>query len=118
MRMLDRTRLLQSPDHTVLGRPWDLDVIELHCSWHGGNDGLCVDVTFSKPMGIEVIGLRFTGAFDVRLDGFRPLVGCRILDATRFLPEIPAPICVLPHQWERTEADPCFWAQSVERRPV
>jgi hypothetical protein len=85
MRMLDRTRLLQSPDHTVLGRPWDLDVIELHCSWHGGNDGLCVDVTFSKPMGIEVIGLRFTGAFEPKpnpVSGRSPSSAARLINVS------------------------------------
>lgn len=118
MRILDRTRLLQSADHSVIERPWLLDVTEVQCSWRGGNDGLCIDVTLAKPMGLEVIGLRFMGAFELRLDGFRPLSGCRILDATPFLPEIPAPICVLPHQWERSDSEPYFWAATVERLPA
>ena len=115
MRVLDRTRLLQSPDHPVVEKPWQFDVLELECGWKIGNDGLCLEVALSKPMRSEVINLRFMGVTDLELDGFRPLLGLRILDARQFLPEIPAPICVLHYKWERGDGEPYFWADSVER---
>jgi hypothetical protein len=116
MRVLDRTRLLESPDHAVIARPWEFDVLELNCSWGGGNDGLGLEVLISKPLGVETARLKFAGVFDLRVDGFRPLVGLRILDARQFRPEIPAPICVIHYQWSRNEEEePYFWATSVER---
>lgn len=118
MRVLDRARLFESPDHAVIARPWEWDVLELNCSWAGGNDGLCLEVLMSKPMRAEAVRLRFTGVFDLRLDGFRPLSGLRILDAGQFRPEIPAPICVIHYQWTRDgEEEPYFWSSSVERCP-
>jgi hypothetical protein len=115
MRVLDRARLLESADHAVVERPWEFDVQELNCSWRGGNDGLCLEVLISKPLSAKRMRLKFTGVFELRLDGFRPLMGLRILDATQFRPEIPAPICVMHYQWTRNEQDePYFWASSVE----
>jgi hypothetical protein len=116
MRQLDRARLLESPDHPVIDKPWLLDVVKLHCWWHGGNDGLDVEVVLTNP-GRDVVRLRFAGVTDLTLDGFRPLVGLRILDATRFLPEIPAPICVLHRDWARGNGEPYFWASSVAAQP-
>lgn len=118
MRVLDRARLFESPDHAVIARPWDFDVLELNCCWAGGNDGLSLEVLMSKPLRTEPVRLRFTGVFDLRLDGFRPLSGFRILDTGQFRPGIPAPICVISHQWARNEEEePYFWASSVERSP-
>jgi hypothetical protein len=102
----------------VVDKPWLLDVQELQCCWEGGNDGLRLDVLLAKPMGTGPIRLRFTGVFDLRLDGFRPLVGLRILDATEFRPQIPAPVCALHYQWARGEDEPYFWATAVECLPA
>jgi hypothetical protein len=114
MRALDRTRLLQSPDHAVVEKPWQFDVLELRCCWEVGSDGLILEIFLSKPMLSEVMKLRFMGVTDLKLDGFHPLVGLRILDTRQFLPEIPAPICVLHYRWERGDGEPYFWAGSVE----
>jgi hypothetical protein len=114
MRQLDRLRLLESPDHAVLARPWEFDVLHIDCSWALGHEGLRLDVSLSKPLGTQAVTLRFSGATDLRLDGFQPLDALRILDATGFLPEIPAPVCVIQYQWSRGELEPYFWAQSVE----
>jgi hypothetical protein len=38
----------------------------------------------------------------------------RILDATTFLPEITAPVCVIHYRWGGGDLEPYFWAQSVE----
>jgi hypothetical protein len=116
MRVLDRTRLLESPDHAVIARPWEFDVLELRCSWSGGNDGLDLEVLLSKPLRVETMRLKFTGVVDLRLDGFRPLAGLRILDSKQFRPEIPAPICVIHYQWTKNALEePYFWASSVEK---
>lgn len=118
MRDLDRARLLESNDHAVIARPWEFDVLELQCSWNGGNDGLCLDVLMSKPLRVGSMRLKFAGVFELRLDGFRPLAAFRILDARQFRPEIPAPICIIHYQWTRDEqAEPYFWASSVEGYP-
>jgi hypothetical protein len=115
MRALDRGRLRESGDHAVIERPWELDVVEVNCSWLGGNDGLCLEVVLSKPFQNETTRLKFTGVFDLRLDGFRPLNGLRILDTREFRPEIPAPVCVIHYRGPESEdAEPYFWAHSVE----
>lgn len=114
MRVLDRTRLLQSPDHSVVEKPWQFDVLELKCCWEAGNDGLRLEILLSKPMRRDVMKLRFMGVTGLKLDGFQPLVGLRILDARQFLPEIPAAICVLHYRWERDDGEPYFWADAVE----
>jgi hypothetical protein len=113
--VLDRTRLLQSPDHAIVEKPWQLDVLELRCCWEVGNNGLILEIFLSKQMRSDVMKLRFMGVTDLKLDGFQPLVGLRILDAKQFLPEIPAAICVLHYRWERGDGEPYFWAGSVER---
>lgn len=77
-------------------------------------EGLQIDTLLSKPMGSMLVKLRFTGVTTLRLDGFRPLDGLRILDATQFLPEIPHPVCVLHYKWAKNDDEPYFWAQSVE----
>lgn len=115
MRVLDRAKLREAPDHAVIARPWEFDVLRLSCRWDGGNDGLVLEVSLSKPLGVDKATLRFTGVTDLRLEGFRPLVVLRILDAAQFRPEISAPICVAHYQWMRSEeAEPYFWASSVE----
>lgn len=116
MRVLDRARLLQSPDHSVVEKPWQLDVLELKCGWEVGRDGLHLDVLLSKPMRSEVMKLTFMGVTGLKLDGNQPLVGLSILDARQFLPEIAAPICVLHYRWERDDEEPYFWADAVERQ--
>jgi hypothetical protein len=72
MRVLDRTRLLQSPDHPIVEKPWQFDVLELECGWRVGNDGLYLEIVLSKPMRSEVMNLRFMGVTDLNLDGFQP----------------------------------------------
>lgn len=114
MRKLDRARLLDAPDHAVLKRPWDGDIREIQCSWDGGNHDLRLEVLLAKPGGLGAVRLVFRGVFDLYLEGFRPLVGLRILDTTVFLPEIPAPICGIHYDWVRGKAEPYFWATSVE----
>jgi hypothetical protein len=114
MRKLDRLRLLEAPDHAILARPWEFDVLQIDCSWALGDRGSRLEVSLSKPLGTQAVTLRFIGVDDLRLDGFQPLDGFRILDATAFRPEIPAPVCVIPYQWSRGDTEPYFWAQSVE----
>jgi hypothetical protein len=114
MRKLDRLRLLESPDHAILARSWEFDVLHIECSWALGDQGLRLDVSLSKPLGTQAVTLRFSEVTDLRLDGFQPLNGLRILDATAFHPEIPAPICVIHYRWSQGELEPYFWAQSVE----
>jgi hypothetical protein len=114
MRKLDRLRLLESPDHAVLARPWEFDVLHLDCSWALGDEGLRLDVSLSKPLGTQPVTLRFREVTDLYLEGFRPLNGFRILDAAAFSPEIPAPVCVIHYDWRRGDTEPYFWAQSVE----
>jgi hypothetical protein len=99
-------------------KPWQFDVLEIQCGWQVGNDGLHLDIVLSEPMRRKVWRLRFIGVTDLKLDGFRPLVGLKILDVRQFVPEIPAPICVLHYQWERDEREPYFWAESVEEHLI
>jgi hypothetical protein len=113
MRELDRLRLLESRDHAVLARPWEFDVLRIDCSWVLGDEGLRLDVLLSKPLGTQAVTLRFSGVNDLQLDGFRPLDALRILDATAFLPEVTAPVCVIRYRWSKGD-EPYFWAQSVE----
>lgn len=114
MRTLDRARLLESPDHTILAKPWEFDVVGISSTWEQGNGSLQLIVVLSHPEH-QPAALRFQGVVRLRIeDGSTPLLGFKILDASHFLPEVLAPICVLQYQWRRSEEEPYFWAQSVE----
>ena len=116
MRVLDRLRLQDSPDHAVLPRPWDWDIYRVAAVWALGDEAFRLDVLLRDPSGTREVTLHFDRVRELRLlDGFRPLAGFRILDATAFLPEVFAPVCVLPRDWHRGNHEPYFWAESVER---
>lgn len=114
MRTLDRSRLLEAPDHAVLAKPWEFDIAGISCTWKQGNDSLQLGIVLSHQEHAPV-ALRFGGVVHLRIEGgTTPFLGFKILDASQHLPEVLAPICVLHYQWHRNEEEPYFWAQSVE----
>ena len=116
MRQLDRLRLLESADHAVLAQPWRYDVLALRCRWEIGAGGLLLDLRLALPLGRDAIGLRFHGVTLLQLDGDHPLLGLRLIDASRWRHELPGPVCALHYRWNaRDESEPYFWASAVER---
>jgi hypothetical protein len=113
MRILDELRLKESPDHEILDKSWLYDLRELRCFWTLGDEGLQIEMELSSHE--RYVVLRFTGAFEVSLNGYYPVDAIRIIDARQFLPEVLAPICVVHWKWKGER--PYFWAQSVELLP-
>ena len=114
MRELDRLRLLESPDHPVLRKPWEYDVLAVDCTWRLGDEGSHLLVRLSRMGSEREVVLHFSGVTGLELDGVHPLVGLRILDTAQFLPEIPAPVCVLQRSGLARDPRPYFWARAVE----
>lgn len=109
MRHLDELRLRESSDHEALHEPWRYDIDAFRCRWALADGGLEVEMEMSTHE--RRVLLRFRGVTDLRIEKDLSECAVRILDASRFQPEVTAPIRVEPRQGGDGLS---FWAQSVE----
>jgi len=105
-------KLREAPDHLVLPGAHRYDVRKLNFLWgHGSDEDRVLDLDLSTHD--DYASLRFAGVKDLAIPSgdLISAISIRILDASAFLPEMPAAIRV-EHP---AGGGLCFWADSVFR---
>ena len=131
MKILQSLKLSESPDHTILYRPWIYELTNLRCSWSLGSwEQQWLELELEAPLDYQgrpgyedYIFLKFSGVFDLYIPMGDSLsyVSIRIIDVSQYisnesiyLSSVPAPIRVQHPKGDGLS----FWAQSVEKLPI